>query len=355
MPADEHIKRLAYQRVLYTGEPLAHALAALRSTPGQLLPAVTEEQTRLDGAVLAELIRAGGHYWTHPFGVRGVWHEPGKTIIALAHHAVAGEGPPRLMAEFAVGVLLPYAQDETEVGGVCGLRAATVGGKSGLDLHLVEADGPGHVVLRGAKGTTWDPILRQLETTTREYGCKPLWNERGLTAEEGAEQKQYPSYEAGRRAVTWLGGALLQRINLFYAVSTAYSTSSWVTGTRWIIEMETLRRAGHPHDAFLAHLIDPRWGIDLRPVDVRCVCRDVDPELESECTFRLAGPADREGLLELRFRWRHPLDDGHRMAFERVGAAKEWLDRVLPTRARGVQAGAAFHRMLDRVFTGPVR
>jgi hypothetical protein len=82
MPAHDRISSLAAQRMLRTGEPPAHALHDLQAHPRRLLPAISDERAAFDARVLQELVRAGGFYWAHPFGVKGVWHEPGKTVAA---------------------------------------------------------------------------------------------------------------------------------------------------------------------------------------------------------------------------------------------------------------------------------
>ncbi|MEV0325506.1 hypothetical protein AB0H63_03520 [Micromonospora echinospora] len=330
MHADDRIKHLASRRMLYTGEGQAHAIADLRANPDRLLPVISGERARFDASIMEQLVRAGGFYWAHPFGIKGVWYEPGKTIVALDHCAVMGNNEPRLMGDFTLRHLLPYLQPDIEVSGVVGLRLGPIGGKGRKDLHLRQAGGPGHVVLRASKKTNWGQILNSVERDTCEMGFRPLWKERSLTADEVAQEAQMPLAVAIWNDVAWIGSALMQRINLFYSVSTAYTTSSWVNGYRWIVEMEALHVAGHPHNSFLKHLTSRDWGLDLRMVSSDCRCLNQDPARDSECRYEFGDAGNRRGILQLRFRRRRQRGQNHRAAYECVGADKDWLDRILP-------------------------
>ncbi|GIF73814.1 hypothetical protein [Asanoa siamensis] len=327
----QSLAQVARRRVLYTGEPQAHAIADLRSRPDVMLPTIDQERTRFAGLVFEQVVRAGGNCWAHPFGVKGVWHERGKVIIALDHHTVFLDRTTQLMSSVAVDNLLPYLQPDVEVSQVPGLRVQSIAGKGGRDLHLIERDGSGHLVLRGSRGTNWRAVLAKVEDDTRAAGFLPLWNQRVLTAEEAAER---PSWIAFRGDALWrLGSDLFQRINLFYSVSSAYTTSSWVTGSRWIIEMSTMSHAWKSHASFVSVLTDPHFGLKLELAKMTCRCDEADPHTEWQCRFNFHPAGSRDAMLELRFVRELPgPDDDWRDSFEKVGAASAWLDRVLPRR-----------------------
>ncbi|MFK3980559.1 hypothetical protein ACI2K4_09315 [Micromonospora sp. NPDC050397] len=339
MPIRDHIKYLAFQRMLYTGEPEAHAISDLRADPDRLLPVISSERSPFDASVMAQLVRAGGFYWAHPFGIKGVWSELGKTIIGLDHSTILGTNEHHLMGDFTLRNLLPYLRSDFEVSGVEGLRIGSVDGRGRRDLHLFQLQGPGHVVLRASKGTDWGQILRIFEQDMHETGSRPLWNERSLSTDEADQESQSPLFLKNRRDIAWIGAALLQRINLFHSVSRAYTTSSWVNGDRWIFEMEGFRVSGRAHDDFLAHLTNRHWGLDLRTERVNCRCAELDRERAVECRFQLSDAGTRQGSLELRFCRTVRHRDVHRAVYERVGAARDWLDRVLPLRHQDGQSG----------------
>lgn len=320
----------------YTGVPV-NAAPPPGSSPAHPFPVPSAARARFDAAVMEQVCRAGGFYWAHPFGVAAVHARPAETVLELDDRTVIDRTKPHdqrpTMADFIIRHLLPSheGQGVTQVDGIPGLRLASGFGRLRRDLHLVEVDGPGHVVLRAAAGTNWQHILREVERDVRAAGFEPLWKTPAITPQEVAHAEGLPHREATLSRLASIGSALLYRINLFYAASAAYTTSSWVSD-RWIIEMRAVRAAGHPHRDIVAAFTDPVWGLPL-VLDERttnCHCSSRPTPWETQCDFSFRDPSTG-GELELRFRRRPDTPNGARTDYTDVGADPAWLDKVLPT------------------------
>lgn len=91
-------------------------------------------------------------------------------------------------------------------------------------------------MLRAVAGTNWSHILHDVERDVRAEGFTPLWETPAITPQEIAHAEGLPHRQATLYQLASIGSSLLYRINLFHAVSTAFTTSSWVSD-RWIVEM----------------------------------------------------------------------------------------------------------------------
>lgn len=318
----------------YTGVPVNAAPVPL-SLSAQPFPAPPAARARFDAVVMEQVCRAGGFYWAHPFGVAAVHAGPAETVLELDDRTVIDRNKPRgqqpTMADFIVRHLLPFheGQGATQVDGLPGLRLGCGFGGPRRNLHLVEVDGPGHVVLRAAAGTNWRRILREFERDVRAEGFTPLWREQAITPQEVVHAEGLPHREATLTRLASIGSSLLYRINLFYAVSVAYTTSSWVSD-RWIVEMQAARAAGHPHNDIVAAFTDPVWGLPLVLDEKSCSCAAQPTPWETRCDFSFRDPSTG-GELELRFRCRPRTPDNARANYTDAGADPAWLDKVLPT------------------------
>lgn len=318
----------------YTGMPV-NAAPPPRSSSAHPFPVAPAARARFDAAVMEQVCRAGGFYWAHPFGVAAVHAGPAETVLELDDRTVIDRNKPRdqhpTMADFIIRHLLPSheGQGATQVDGIPGLRLGSGLGGQRRDLHLVEVDGPGHVVLRAVTGTDWQRILRDVERDVRAAGFKPLWREQAITPQEVVHAEGLPHREATLSRLASIGSSLLYRINLFYAVSVAYTTSSWVSD-RWIVEMQAIRAAGHPHNDIVAAFTDPVWGLPLVLDEKSCTCATQPTPWETLCDFSFHDPSTG-GELELRFRCRQRTPDDACADYADAAADPAWLDKVLPT------------------------
>ncbi|MBX7473492.1 hypothetical protein K1Y80_46580 [Streptomyces sp. MAG02] len=243
------------------------------------------------------------------------------------------------MADYALAHLLPSAEPGVQVGGVMRLRVI---GVRDMDLHLNLVRTDSRLVLRGAPGTRWRPLLARQRRDLEEGGLVPLWDEAEASPYELADEREYTSLVRTDRDLAWLGSGLLRRIAVFQNFSTAYSTRSWIAGNEWIFELDTHRDVSLAHDAFLNRLMDDVWGLPLRVMRRYCGCGLRATALRGhQCTFYLEHQhPDVPGVMQIRFRWGDPVHgDGVRQRLEDLNADRGWLDRVLPRRtdrARGL-------------------
>src|SRR5262249_27037340 len=102
-------------------------------------------------------------------------------------------------------------------------------------------------------------------------------------------------------------------------------------------ELDTANDLALYHDAFLARLTDPAWGIPLEISDAFCDCRSAAFQRRAsyQCTYYLADRQGRFGLMQIRFRsvsvaanYRREL----RQRFIAMGSDSAWLERILPSR-----------------------
>lgn len=333
------------RRALFPAQPLGPISAALLSRyTGLRTHAVHQssadqpspERAQFDAAVMEQICRAGGFYWAHPLGVCAVEAAVDRTVIDLDSHTVTKPDGPAdqhpSMADFLLRRLVPsYDADADEINGIPGLRLATDPDGAPHELLLADLRGPGRVVLRAVHDTDWSHLISDYDHDLRADGLVPLWFEEELAPQEADDLTRdfAEPFREHQRRLAPLGAALLYRINLFYAASTAYTTSSWVTGDRWIVEMRAVDSGGTPHADFLAALLDPVWGLPIRPVLTECSCSS--QHRTRQCTYIYRHPGTR-GRLELRFQYVEEQPHGVRAGYERVGASADWLDRVLPSR-----------------------
>ncbi|MBC3992025.1 hypothetical protein H8N00_24700 [Streptomyces sp. AC563] len=274
----------------------------------------------------------GGEWWAHPVGIAGVRLMPGQPIVILDSHSGSRLGRKFPMADYALAHLLPSAEPGVQVGGVMRLRVI---GVRKVDLHLGLAGTGSRLVLRGVPGTRWRPLLAQRRRDLEENGFVPLWDEVEPSPYELEDEREFVSLMQTGRDLAWLGSGLLRRIAIFRNFSTAYSTRSWITGYRWIFELDTHRDVPLAHDTFLDCLMDDVWGLPLRITRCHCDCSLQGTTRRGyQCTFYLEHQRpDVPGVMQIRFRWGDPVyGDDARQRLEDLNADREWLDRVLPRR-----------------------
>lgn len=331
MAAGGRLTHLARTRSSYSGEPFQYASEALRShRQAPLLPVAHGEQVLLEAQVMKELGR-GGEWWAHPVGIAGVRLMPGRSVVVLDSHSGTRTGRKFPMADYALAHLLPSAAPGVQVGGVMRLRVIGVRNVD-LRLKLVETDS--RLVLRGAPGTRWRPLLAQRKRDLEEGGFVPLWDEAEPSPYELQDEREFASLVQTDRELAWLGSGLLRRIAIFQNFSTAYSTRSWITGDEWIFELDTLRDVPLAHDAFLERLMGDVWGLPLRITRRHCDCSLQRTWRGYQCTFYLEHQRpDVPGVMQIRFRWGDPAyGNDVRQRLEDLDADRDWLDRVLPRR-----------------------
>ncbi|WP_431042637.1 hypothetical protein ACQUSR_12420 [Streptomyces sp. P1-3] len=236
------------------------------------------------------------------------------------------------MADYALAHLLPSAEPGVQVDGVMRLRVI---GVRNVDLHLKLVNSDSRLVLRGAPGTRWRPLLAQRRRDLEEGGFVPLWDEAEPSTYELEDEREFASLVQTDRDLAWLGSGLLRRIAIFQNFSTAYSTRSWITGDEWIFELDTHRDVSLAHDAFLDRLMDDVWGLPLRITRRHCDCSLQGTAWRGyQCTYYLEHQRpDVPGVMQIRFRWGDPVyGDDARQRLEDLNADRDWLDRVLPRR-----------------------
>ncbi|MFF5637460.1 hypothetical protein [Streptomyces sp. NPDC012825] len=331
MAAGGRLTRLARTRSCYSGEPFQYASEALRAhRHAPLLPDARGGQALLEAQVMKELGR-GGEWWAHPVGIAGMRLTPGQSVVVLDSHSGSRPGRKFPMADYALAHLLPSAEPGVQVSGVMRLRVVAV---RNADLHLELVGTESRLVLRGAPGTRWRPLLAQRRRDLEEGGLVPLWGVTGPSPYELEDEHQFASLTQTDRDLAWLGSELLRRIAIFQNFSTAYSTRAWITGDEWIFELDTHRDASLEHDAFLDRLMDDIWGLPLRIRRRYCDCSLQGTARGYQCTFYLEhqSPGVR-GVMQIRFRWGDTVyGDDVRRRLEDLNANRDWLDRVLPRR-----------------------
>ena len=330
MAAGGRLTVTARTRRLYTGEPIQYIKEALRTLPKQqYLPSARGAQAVLESKVLACLVLCRG-WFAHPLGIAGIRLYPAQTLINLDGQ-VGGFGARDDMGTFAARHLLPIAEPDIEIRGVPGLRVAAI---TGADLNLTLVDGGGRLTLRSSSNTNWKQCLADLHRGALVDGNIPVWDAPALTSHEREDRMIDPT-DITAESYAWLGSGLLRRIALFHTTSSAYSTSSWITGNRWIFELDTHHEIPLRHDRLLDRLMDPVWGLPLQIAKDHCNCagQSTYAARSLQCTYDLSHRDSDTGTLQIRFR-RHANDDGGeaRESLRSLNADRAWLDRVLPRR-----------------------
>lgn len=344
MTSGGRLEKLARTRQLYTGEPFAVAKSAMRGRDNlHPIHSGPRLQAHLEAEVFAKLC-GGGQWWAHPLGLSHVQSTTKSAVVHLDSHTTFRSGTPYARSGHALDQLLPSAEPGLQVNGIVGLRVV---GIDGSDLHLTLVDNECHLVLSGVPGTDW---AKELDERWRRYEkaeAPPLWQQSTLTSFEEAHIRDYPETWKDERSLDWLGSALLRRISIFQSSSTAYSTRSWITGDKWIFELDTVRGIRLEHDAFLRRLMDPVWGLPLRIKHWHCSCRPEqefgDDTYTLQCTYELMHGGTNGGCLQLRFRHGPGVyAGGTRIKLEELGSPGKWLDRVLPEHSPDVASPSDF-------------
>jgi hypothetical protein len=172
----------------------------------------------------------------------------------------------------------------------------------------------------------------------QEHGCRPCWNEPRITPAEAAYEREHRALLQDEDNAAWLPSGLLRRVGLLHTVSTAFSTRYWLMVDKWKFELCHEWRVPPPHDEFIGHLINDRWGLPLALTHGHCDCdpKWAYPNYDKQCTFELSHRGTRPGELQLRFRTiraRYPTSSTYR-DLQRANAAPNWLARVLPRASR---------------------
>ncbi|WP_327182633.1 hypothetical protein [Streptomyces sp. NBC_01334] len=342
MTSGGRLEKLARTRQLYTGEPFSVAKNAMCGRDNRH-PIHTGplSQAHLEAEVFAKLC-GGGQWWAHPLGLSHMQSTTKSAVVHLDSHTTFGSGIPYPRSGHALDKLLPSADPGVQVNGVVGLRVV---GIDGTDLHLTLTDSECHLVLRGIPGTDWAEELDERWRRYEKAEAPPLWQQPKLTTFEDAHIRDYPETWTDERGLDWLGSALLRRIAIFQTSSTAYSTRSWITGEKWIFELDTVRGIRLEHDVFLRRLMDPVWGLPLSIEHQHCSCRPEqelgDSRYTLQCTYDLVHRGMNSGVLQLRFRHGPGVyAGGTRIRLEELGSPTKWLDRVLPEHSPDVASSS---------------
>ncbi|MGY1438150.1 hypothetical protein [Streptomyces reniochalinae] len=290
---------------------------------------------RLLEALVFEHLGGDVDYFAHPIGISSVLPRHDSLVISLDASSTRHGFP--LVAHALEGLLpaeLPEAeqkQGDVRVIGVPGIRT-TRAGREGLRLSL--AGTKASVILTCNGSTNWADLLadRQEQLEAAEY--RPCWNEAEMTPPERAFHQDHAEMSRVIEDASWLPSGLLRRSGLFHELSTAYCTRYWSTWDRWRIELKHDLGVEPPHDAFIDHLTDPKWGMHLAVDKLHCECDApwADPHYDRQCTVELSSPTSRPGELQVRFRamgtWCNSYDIYRDL--KRTGADPAWLMRVMP-------------------------
>jgi hypothetical protein len=321
----------------YTGLPHERAGNHLKVLgPGlRRIPDATGPQEHLEALIL-EHLRGDVDYFAHPLGIASVTPRPDSITVTLDASTTRHD---RLLAAHALEGLLPAevptelrTEGETPVIGVPGLRVAQA---SRSALHLTLAKTTASLILTSDNSIDWSDLLATRESDLAADGYTPCWSEANFTDAERTFHRDHADLCQAVKEAAWLPSGLLRRVGLFHEVSTAFCTRYWVAGfDLWRFELKHEHGVPAPHEEFLAHLTDPKWGISLRVGRVHCVCDapGIDPQYDRQCTARLSSTGTREGTLQLRFTTMRNRCDYSDVYHDlvRADAPQEWIRRVMP-------------------------
>ncbi|MGW1374753.1 hypothetical protein ACWD6P_10845 [Streptomyces sp. NPDC002446] len=330
--ADRNAKR--FHR--YTGLTHTQALQQLHALPAgwPRIPEATGPQRLLE-ALVFEHLRGDVDYFRHPIGISSVSPRADGVVVKL-DASVTRHGHP-LVAHALEGLLpaeLPDAMksdEEVHVLGVPGIRVTQASTKA---LHLSLAETSARVVLTCDGDINWSTLTAEREASLAADGYRPCWSNPDMTQPERAFRHDHAELCKAVEEASWLPSGLLRRSGLFHEVSAAYCTRYWVTWDRWHFELKHDPGVRPPHNEFIDHLTDPKWGLDLMVDKLHCECDAswADPQYDRQCTAELSSPKSRAGTLQLRFRamgtWYGSHDTYQDLL--RAGADPAWLSRVMP-------------------------
>ncbi|MDT0323153.1 hypothetical protein [Streptomyces millisiae] len=338
-------QRRAEQYARFTGLGYHKALARVAALkPGEApLPPAQGAQRLLEGRVFTHL---GGDvdYFPHPVGIAAV--HPGPTSITVVlDSSETRHGHP--LARHAIEGLLPVELPDSiesadPLHGVRGLRVAAVTRHA---LHLTLVGTRARLTLTSSGDTDWREVLRWRAAGLREAGARPCWDQPRMTSAEELFEHDHPTLCQAEDEAAWLPSGLLRRVGLLHTVSTAYCTRYWLTVDEWRFELRHEYGVPMPHDTFIAHLTDPRWGLPLTVDKHHCDCGApwLDPKYDQQCTIELSHREQVPGELQLRFRTNYK-SYSNRDTLARlrtVQADPAWLRRVLPSHLAGAEQPTA--------------
>ncbi|MDO0912966.1 hypothetical protein QQM39_19565 [Streptomyces sp. DT2A-34] len=330
--SDRNAKRLRR----YTGLTHAQAKQLLKDRAGKVprIPAATGPQRLLE-ALIFEHLRGDVDYFAHPIGIRSVFPQHDSLVVSLDASSTRRGYP--LVAHALDGLLpaeLPkseQSEDDVRVIGVPGIRI-TRASRKGLRVSL--AGTKASVFLTCDASTNWADLLADHRAQLEAARYRPCWSEPKMTPAERAFHQDHAEMARAVEEASWLPSGLLRRSALLHEVSAAYCTRYWVTWDQWRIELKHDPGVKPPHNAFINHLTDPKWGMNLAVDKLHCQC-DVqwaDPHYDRQCTVELSSPTSRPGVLQVRFRamgtWCNAYDTYRDL--KRAGANPAWLRRVMP-------------------------
>ncbi|MGV9942455.1 hypothetical protein [Streptomyces sp. NPDC003401] len=324
----------ARYRARCTGIGHQTGLQHLQALQGQdPVPAANHDQARLEAAVFERL---GGtiDYCAHPAGVARVHPSADHLVVEVDSKL----GPAHSLPEHCLQALLPTRytgpdEDEgREPGGIAGVRFL---GVDAAGLHLGLAGTQARVTIAGPDPKQWGAIVTQHRASCSDHDLVPLWDEPTMTPFESAYLAADLTWWEEQADHAWVASGLLRRIALFHTVTKPYSLKYWPHGLGWKFELRYEHDVPMDHEALLAHLTHPVWGMPFQATREHCVCKpcDCDKGAERNCWYTLDTGEGRRGEIGIHFRRaRAGRDTDH--AYERLvaaGADPKWLAQALPS------------------------
>ncbi|MGW2425611.1 hypothetical protein ACWC0C_41315 [Streptomyces sp. NPDC001709] len=280
--------------------------------------------------------RLGGtiDYCAHPVGVARVHPSADHLVVEVDPKL----GPEHSLPEHCLQALLPTQytgpdEDEgREPGGIAGVRLL---GIDAAGLHLGLAGTDARVTIAGPDPKQWRTIVTQHRASCPDRDLLPLWDAPTVTPFESAYLAADPTWWEEQAAHAWVASGLLRRIALFHTVTKPYSLNYWPHGLGWKFELRYEHDVPMDHEAFLAHLTHPAWGMPLKATREHCVCKpcDCDRGAERNCWYSLDTGGGRRGEIGIHFRRaRAGRDTEHEYGrLVAAGADPKWLAQALPS------------------------
>ncbi|MFC8125404.1 hypothetical protein [Streptomyces sp. NPDC057302] len=325
------VERRAELLRLYTGLPWQSARRRVEvAAPGSLLiPQPDADQLLLEARVMAAL--AWRQITTlYPWGIEYVDPRPDGLLIRFEADAAEQRDPDESQALDLAEVLLPRADEYSEIKGVPGARTHVEDGQ----VVLRVLDTSASVILLGLDPEEWLRAVSAKDQQMSTYGMTPC--HRNLPTRLHAAERPYRRPGA-TAASAWLTSGLLRRVGLIRTLGVPLYVTGWLGhhvngGERWIIDPEFAEGYGATsHRRLSALLAAPGWGLPLSPLNERCNCH-LPPGYSDQCTIVTGGPAERPGVLEVRAIHRRG-DKLRRIQEDRPAAyaAQQQLARSVPT------------------------
>ncbi|MDQ0701001.1 MULTISPECIES: hypothetical protein [unclassified Streptomyces] len=334
MSHGEILTQKARYRARCTGLGHQASLQHLHALQGQdPVPAAADrDQARLEAAVFERL---GGtiDYCAHPAGVAKV--RPGADHLVLELDPKLG--PEHSLPEHSLLSLLPTQytgpeDDEGAPGGIAGVRLLGID-TAGVHLGLVGT--AARVTFTGPAPEQWRTIVTAHRASCRDGNLVPLWDAPALTSFESDYLASDHAWHEERADVAWVASGLLRRIALFHTVTKPYCVRYWQHGLGWKFELRYDHDVPMDHEAFLAYLTHPAWGMRLKADREHCVCKpcDCDGGAERNCWYTLNAGGGRHGEIGIHFRRsRVGRDTGQEHGrLVGAGASPGWLAQALPS------------------------